>query len=489
MIRLMTRKVLMKLREHWLFALTCVLFLLIKLCFVGYRFSDDGIWFYMGKLILNGEFPYKDFYVASPPLQVLLIALIEAFINTNFLLLKTIPWAATLITGTLIYALTQKRYGKKAAWLVSVLYLFSFLVLTTSDHVTGVHLTTTLITTSFYFVKKERLGWAGFFTSLALLTRLYSLIPALGILAYLLLKKKRWVSYAVLSAGVFIISCVVLDFLSSGEFFRQVFLFRMNLTSIPGIPKTRILLFFLTHDHFLLVLSMLSVLSCSREKKCLLEIIIILFLCVFYVFYADVYYLYLGLIMPFLCLITASIIKKVMRVKWFKHALTGAVIGFALLNSALYASEFADKARIHFIDELVSFVKNNSSPNETLYGSFEITPLIALLTNRRISHNIVDTNDKNFMTGFINKELLGLTKPFMKAYVNKSYATELVKRDVKFVFTKALIIDGTSLMSEEFIDEDLLHTCEVVKTYYFNNDYSSNALLVWDCSTHQTEES
>jgi hypothetical protein len=54
--------------------------------------------------------------------------------------------------------------------------------------------------------------------------------------------------------------------------------------------------------------------------------------------------------------------------------------------------------------EIADYVRNNSNVNETISGASTIAPLIALLSNRRVAAEEVDTNAKRFKSGILSEE-------------------------------------------------------------------------------------
>ena len=54
--------------------------------------------------------------------------------------------------------------------------------------------------------------------------------------------------------------------------------------------------------------------------------------------------------------------------------------------------------------EIADYVRNNSKENETIAGASTIAPLVALLSNRRIASEEIDTNAKRFKSGLLSDE-------------------------------------------------------------------------------------
>jgi hypothetical protein len=54
--------------------------------------------------------------------------------------------------------------------------------------------------------------------------------------------------------------------------------------------------------------------------------------------------------------------------------------------------------------EVAAFIRQHTRPNETIFGDMDIAPVIALLSNRRLAANIVDTGAMRFATGSLEPE-------------------------------------------------------------------------------------
>ncbi len=445
-----------------------LLFLIIKISEICFRFSDGNIYFYMGKLILQGQLPYQNFFFASPPMQILVIAGFLSLFGAKVILLKIIPILACIISSTLIFTIIKKKFNSLWALISATLYLFSFVVLTTTDYSTGIHLTTLFIVLSCYLIYKEKYFLGGIIASLSLLTRLYAAFAVLGIMIFLLIKnRKAFLNFILGIIIIFIPVNLLLILLFKGNYLNSVFLY--HLLKSEGIPKLTILKFFLKWDFILISLSALALIF-KDKKKILLPLIIAGTILLFYIFYADIYYLYFGLLMPFLAILGGySLYKLTKKVpQKFLFILIIFLLGIIIINnSAFYIKNHSSTAKIDFIYDIVKYVQENSRPQDKIYGDFEIAPLVALMSKREITNNYVDTNEKTFISGLYNiKE-----------------RTNAIRGNTKFVLIKALLDQkGKILHMNGIIEPDfLLKECNLTKTYPIKADYSDNAVLVFDC--------
>lgn len=422
-----------------------LLFLALKLGSIHYRFGDENIYFFMAKNMLEGELPYKDFFFASPPLQLLIISL---FFGKSIFLAKLIPILASIITAVLLF-----RMGKGISKLAApCFFLFSTIILSTTDHSTGISLTIMFVTISYYFLDKNQIT-SGAFLGMAALTRLYGGVFLLGFAAYLLYKKKykgivKLVSgFSMVFLLLIIISAVVFDV----SILEQIFLYHLQK---PGVPFDYELFFsFALQDIILVALALVGVASKLRKFHFGLAAGL-LFLALF----TDIYYLYFGLLMPFLAIAAsnARISGKIIYV---------IMIVFIITNSLIYYNFHASQSELE-PREITQFIIENSDKNELIYGSSEITPLIAYKTDRDILDNQIDSNPKVFASDMKNIEELNWHK--LKFFILLTKISE----------------DGKTYEMEEIIDEEFLKTCSVARVFRINY-YDKNAVIVFDCDWHR----
>ncbi|MBU2616811.1 MAG: glycosyltransferase family 39 protein [Nanoarchaeota archaeon] len=459
------------LKPKVLFLSSVVLFLIIKLSQLSYKFSDGFTYMYMGNLVLEGLVPYKDFFLANPPLQIYLMALVQTLIGENFLLLKLIPLFATIGSSFFIYGFMKRKFGDFQALTASILFLFSFLILLTTDYSTGIHLTLFFTLGAIYFTGEERAFFSGVFGSLALLTRIYAIFPLTGIgIYYLIYRREKFLSFSAGTLSIFFPVSLVFQIMSHGAYLDQIFFFRLNLVSGIGLSKLKIITFFILRDLTLVLGTLLYLMFCKKRREMLIILATGLSL-ILYTIYSDIYYLYFGLIIGFLAIFTTRFFFLFKELCHFKKILAIFLILLVLINSYFYIENYGSNSEIVFTEDLVQFVKENSYENQTIYGSFEIAPLISLLSNRRLAGNLADTNPKNVMTSTLTIKDL-----------------EEKISGVKFIIVKANVLPGGGITGfdastpSEYINAH----CIVSKVYSVEKDYSNNAVIIFDCGETKT---
>jgi hypothetical protein len=116
-----------------------VAFLIYKLINLSFRFGDGDAYWYMANSIWNGILPYRDFFIADPPVFLLFLAELKLVFSAHWILYQALPIFLEAVNAGILYLLLRDKL--KLAWLAVPLYLFSFTVLGTSFFTTGDQLT------------------------------------------------------------------------------------------------------------------------------------------------------------------------------------------------------------------------------------------------------------------------------------------------------------------------------------------------------------
>jgi len=463
---------------QFIFIIFTLLFFLTKLPSFAFKFSDENLYFYDSYLLAENILPYRDFFFAHPPFQLLFLAFFVRLFYFSPILLKLLPILLNIFSAFFIFKISFKFLkSSKLSLLASFFYLFSFVILTTSDYSTGIHLANCLFLTSLYFLQvKKKPFFAGFLSFLALFTRFYIAIAIFAVILYLFLLPAGWrgkktsffkkdkylLSFTLTTLSFFIFANLFLIFALGQEYLQPVFLYHLKKTT--GIPKLHILTFFLRHDFLLIFLGLLNFIYFKKTN--LLFYLLVVFYTIFYILFADIYYLYFVVFIFPLSILSAGIFQKLISSKKFLIPAFLVCLFIFFHNSYFYLTIHAQKAKIENLEKITAFISKNSAPNQTLFGNYEITPLLALLTKRKIISNLNDTNAKVFQISFLNQKKL----------------EEKLAQKVKFIILKAVVANNQILKIEPNLSSDFLKTnCRLEKTHPIKNDYSANFLLIFDC--------
>src|SRR5689334_17247630 len=139
-------------RKYALFLIPSSLFFFIKIIDIGVRFSDTNIYFYTAYEVLQGKLLYKDIFFTNLPLFMYISALYHFISGGSIHFYYFTAVLESIITGFLIFLIVSRQTKDKLiATLSSAIYLFSYIVLATSDHQSGVFLASLFAVLSYFF--------------------------------------------------------------------------------------------------------------------------------------------------------------------------------------------------------------------------------------------------------------------------------------------------------------------------------------------------
>lgn len=380
-----------------------LLFLILKSSNLSIKISDTNIYWYTAYKLVQGDILYKDIFFTNLPLFPYLSAVYFFLVGKQLLLYYLTSAIEVALTAFLVFLIVYKQTRKYIyAFSSFVLYLFSFMILATSEHQTGVFAASLFATIGYYFFSEKKYLLSGIFLSLSLLTKAYFLPIVATIFLITLLKNARK-DFLRLLLG-FIGTTVVLlgPFLlfTQGEFINNVFTY--SFTRSAGLNKTEILWFFITKDFFFFILLLFNLAFIRRN---LFFGIFSLFSILFFFGYKDTYYLYLNFLAPFLSLSASSLFEFVeQKLAMQKMVIPTVVLFGALINLSLYFSGFRQLQKISDYNALTNAIQKNKP--DYLYGVNDTTPALAYSTNTALLNNIIDTNPNIFRKKFLDSKKL-----------------------------------------------------------------------------------
>lgn len=380
-----------------------LLFFLIKLPGLSLRISDTNIYFYTAYQILQGKILYKDIFFTNFPLFPYLSSVYLLVSKNNplsYIGSAVIETAAvSLLIFYIVYSKTQSRIISISS---QVLYLFSFMILSTSDHQTGVFLASLFSLISYLFFERKKFVISGILAGLMIATKAYFIPIALTMIFYLIFEKKiREMLFLIVGfcTSLLIVNLPFLIF-SPGDFIKDVFVY--SLTRSQGIPKTGIAQFFITKDFLIFTLLLFNIFYIIRNKFFGLFSV---FSILFFLLYQDTYYLYLNYAIPTIAIslyLPINYFKK--RLNFNLLVIPTFVFIFSTINIVLYLASYQDLQKASGIENLVNKIK--AEKPDFLYGVNDTAPLLAYLSNTRLLGNIIDTNENIFRKKFLNADYL-----------------------------------------------------------------------------------
>ncbi len=371
-----------------------VLFLFVKLPFVGIRLSDTNVYFYTAYLMTLGKALYKNIFFTNFPFFPMVSSLYLRLFQNNITWYYASAGFEVAFSGALMGYIT---YKKTKTILLSIfiqfIYLFSFVVLSTSDHQTGVFLASFLSVVSLYFYETEKYLLTGIFLGLMCMTKAYYAPVALGFFVYFMLWRRR--DFLKMLIGFLLSVSLVFGpyVVSSGaSAYKDIVLY--SLFRAEGVDKLNVFRFFILHDPVLFILVVFSLWNYRKNR---LFALISLFSVLLLVFYQDIYYLYLNLMVPFSVFVFLDFVRAM---RFSKKAVAAAylvALFFTGMSLSLYLSNYSRLQLVPDINEFVRVIKRERP--DYLYGAMGITPALSYLTKIPLLGGVVDTNENLFNKG------------------------------------------------------------------------------------------
>jgi hypothetical protein len=345
-----------------------------------------------------------------------------------------------------------------------LLYIFSFIILATTDHQSGVFAAALFAVVSYFLFQRNRFILTGVFVALAVLTKAYFLPLALTYGAFLLIKdRSHLIKYII--GGIFCSTLILLPFLlfTPNGLFKDVFSY--SLTRGAGTNKVEVLQFFMMRDSVFFILLFTNVVLFKRQ---LFFSLFSFFSLIFIFLYQDIYYLYLNNVTAFLVLsfpIYQNIISSKMKLQ--KMVIPSFVFIYILLNFFIYFSQYRN---LQTVDNYYSIAERIISARPSaLYGTNDLTPLLAYDTHTSLLNNTIDTNGNIFRKGLLDAEKLTA-----KAL---SQRTIVVVHGVEYPQYKI----SDPILDEIVVKEKILKNCTLLQSYPVYAEGITNRLNLFQC--------
>jgi len=443
-------------------AIILLIFLLLKSHGFQHSRTDENIYFYVGKLVAEGKVPYRDFFFAHPPLPLLPFALIFAAFGFNFILLKSVSVIAIIIAAYYLFRLVAEETDLKTGILSTIVFLFSYDVLRASAHPTGINLTVMLMVAGFYYFVRGRPLSSGIILGFGALTGLYAGILVFGLFIYLVMKKRTVKEFLLGFLAVFGIANLILILLAGENFINSVYLYHLMKPESGG-HNLRVMQRIAEMNIPFLITLVLFPLIILRNRWNLPEYIqVALITTALYILFIlslkRIFDFYFMLLFPFLAILSGYIINALL-----KRNADLIIMLLLIIYSAWTIPLYLDHESHYFekADDISAYVRENSNPDETIFGDSGSVPLIALLAGRRIALDEADTNYMRFRSGITN--------------INETI--ERLRNSESFRFFIIKPKAGIAALRE--VQLYLRDSCRPVERF---NDRYKGGFVVYDCS-------
>jgi hypothetical protein len=177
-----------------------------------------------------------------------------------------------------------------------------------------------------------------------------------------------------------------------------------HLNRPGGLDKAEIFWFFIRREWWLILLG-LGGLALNRKNELVPPLV---FVFAFLLFFKDLYYTYLGVLVPFLLIFGFLLLERLTsarRVCSLDLLIVVFIFGAAslILSSNAYGQIVFSHGRFLNASEIADFIAAQPEPF-LLYGSHEVAPLVALFSERDLFGPHIDTNPQVFASGAANLE-------------------------------------------------------------------------------------
>ena len=389
--------------KHFPIIFFLLLFFIAKITNIGVRLSDTNIYFDVAYQIFQGKLIYRDFFYANFPLFAYISSLYYFLVGKNIEFFYITSALEAIAISSLIYYITlDKTKNILVAFFSSIIYIFSFIVLSTSDHQTGVFTASLFAVLAYLFLHKKNFFLSGIFISLSFFTKAYFIPIVVSFFIFLFLQKnyKQTIRFTI----AFIVTSLVITlpflFFAQKEFINDIFKF--SLTRPAGVLKSDVAWFFIGKDFLLFVFLIFNIFN---FRKNIFFALISVFSIILFFSFQDIYYLYLNFIVPFLCLSFYEFyIFWNEKFKLQKLIIPSIIIFFLFVGVYNYFSSYRDLQKIDDFKKIVQII-NNEHP-KYLYGVDDITPALLDTTGALPLENVRDAHEYFFSKGILNKEFL-----------------------------------------------------------------------------------
>ncbi len=368
--------------------------------------GDENTYFYMARLLAEGKVPYRDFFYAHPPVQLLLLGAVYRLFGYSFVLLKATAFLPLLAGSALIYHAACRRRGMLAGFAFLGVFLFGYESLKISTHPFGLNLTAFFLMLSLRGFLADKPFSCGVWAAVAGLTGLYAAPWALVPAGFYLLRERgtgNFRRYFLAAGGVFLASNLALLAVFGNGYLDPVFIY--HFLKPPGSDLIGdVFVRVIRRNPLPFFLPLLYAFS-PRDSKTAAVIWAGAVNCLFLLNLNPLFTQYFMMPLLFLSLGGAEALagwrehfSGLPARRWALAAGIFLVAGVSVLSSRS-AVEHERITDYFSLEDTVAYIRDNSSPEDLIFGHVAVSPLLALEAGRRIALDEVDTNHMRFRSG------------------------------------------------------------------------------------------
>lgn len=374
--------------------------------------GDEGIYVYDGLLTSRGLLPYRDYFLAHPPLRVLLAALMF-LLSAGPAAVKSVALVATVLASLLVGLAVTRRSSTAWGVLAVGLYLFSLLAVCTGGQLVGSNVGALFVAAALLLATTGRFLGAGVALAVGATQALYIVIPAPVLLVWAMRegRARRFLLGLALAIPLFGLLFAVFG----RPFADQVLLYHLRKVVVARMSyPVEQLLAFLYGEAGLLAFSLAALLDRSRTSRFLVAGAF--FTALVIASYQSPMTYYFTTALPFLVASAALGLRELQRTLagggGARRGVAAAVLGVMLvvtyLPHVLHAVEYGEEVSETRAeaDAIVAGVAARPPDSGLLFGTTNLVPLAALLTGLEVAGREVDTNTKRIYSGMVDPRAL-----------------------------------------------------------------------------------
>jgi 4-amino-4-deoxy-L-arabinose transferase-like glycosyltransferase len=200
-----------------------LLFALLRTYGLHFVRADEHMYHYMSLLVLEGHWPYRDFFLSHPPLHVYLMAAVFAVTGYSLVVAKWVTTADAAVAAVLVLQIGKRLFGKPEGLCAALAFLVTPQVLDGSADLTGANFAILLLVAGTYCAIRARHLGAGALLALGSLSGLY-VAPMAAMLTVLLLLRSRRAALRLVAgfAGTVAVLCLPFLLVAGDAFLYQV---------------------------------------------------------------------------------------------------------------------------------------------------------------------------------------------------------------------------------------------------------------------------
>lgn len=413
----------MKVKSWHAFAALSIIFLAVQATHFRYSVSDENTYFYMSKLLIEGNMPYRDFFYAHPPIHLIYLSIFQTIFGFNIMVMKATSAIPVIIAAAFMFSIAREKLGNIEAILATAIFYFSYDVMRYSTFATWLTLSVMFLVSGTYFAMKKKHLTSGMLMAIASLTGIFSIIGFAAAGAYLLLTdKKGFLRYSLAFISLFAVASIAITIFLGTDYLRDVYQYHL-LKPSEGAGKADIFLHFIRSNP--LIIAVIGLFLVSRQKSFLLPASIAGFYIITLFLMNKIFGYYFLAAAPFLILAGGYGIKDFIdRIETSrKQQATIILISAIAISSAASAYSYIgnDFQDFNEAENISKWVTENSNETDTIFGDDSITPLIGLLSGRKLAFNMADTNSLIWRSGMedINETIKKIKEEKVKYVIER----------------------------------------------------------------------